>query len=192
MKRNFLTLLAAIAFCLTLNSCSTKSETTDSKEAAEDANEKNFDDTKAEDDTEFAVAAADAGMLEVKLGELAQTNASSAEVKSFAKMMVDDHSKANDELMTLAQQKNIVLPGSLSDKSQNKYEDLAKKSGKDFDDAYTEFMVKDHKDVIDSFKKEAEKGAIADLRTWAAGKVSALEHHLEMAKQTEEAVDKAK
>lgn len=192
MKRNLLTAFGAIALCVIFASCGSKSETTDTKEVAEDTNEAKFDDSKIEKDTEFAVAAADGGMLEVELGKLAQTNGSSAEVKSFAQMMIDDHSKANEELMALAQQKNITLPTSLSEDKQKKYDDLAKKTGKDFDDAYTDFMVKDHKDDIDSFKKEADKGNDADLKAWAAGKVSVLEHHLEMAQNAEKAVDKAK
>ena len=80
----------------------------------------------------------------------------------------------------------------LSDKSQKKYNDLMEKTGKDFEDAYTDCMVKDHKDAVDKFKKQADKGEDADLKSWAAGKVAALEHHLEMAKATEKTVDEIK
>lgn len=104
-------------------------------------------------------------------------------------MMVDDHGKANEELKTLAAQKNITLPTVLSEECQNTYNDLAAKTGKDFDDAYTDFMVKDHKKDIDNFKKQADKGNDADLKSWAAGKVATLEHHLDMAKRAEDVVD---
>ena len=176
---------------LTSFSCMNKNST-DSKEMAEEQNDQKFEDSKMEDDTEFAVNAADAGLLEVKLGELAQVNASSDQVKAFGKMMVTDHNKANAELMALAQQKNITLPLSLSDKCQRDYDNLAKKTGKDFDDAYTDFMVKDHKNDLREFKEEGEDGKDADLKMWAAGKVAILEHHLDMAKKAEEAVDKMK
>ena len=182
--------VATFALIVGLVSCGPKKD--DSKEVAEDANEQKFDDTKIEDDTEFAVTIADAGMLEVKLGELAQTNGYASEVKSFAKMMIDDHTKAGEELKTVAAQKNITLPAYLSSTSQGKYDDLSKKTGKEFDDAYTDAMVSGHKDVLDVMKKEAEKGNDADLKTWATAKVAVIEHHLEMAKQTEEAVDKMK
>ena len=79
----------------------------DTKEVAKDQNEKKFDSTDLKGDAEWAVKIADGGMLEVALGKLAMTNASSAKVKEFAKMMVDDHSKVNEELKTAASQKNI-------------------------------------------------------------------------------------
>ncbi len=174
-------------------SCSpNKTDNEDSKEVAEDQNDAKFDDTKVENDAEFAVKAADGGMLEVKLGELAQQKGTSPEVKNLGKMMVDDHSKANEELKALAQTKNISLPTTLSEDCQKTYNDLAEKSGRDFDDAFTDHMVKDHKDDIDAFKKEAEKGDDPDLKSWAAGKISTLEHHLDMAKSAEKAVDDAK
>jgi putative membrane protein len=176
--------------CFALASCSSKPK--DDKEVAEDQNEKKLDSTKIEDDTEFAVEAADGGMLEVELGKLAQANGSSEKVKMFGEMMVTDHSKANDELKALAAQKNISLPGALSDKSRKSYEDIAAKKGKDFDDDYTDLMVKDHKKDIDEFKKEAEKGKDPDLKSWAAGKISVLEHHLEMAKKAQNAADSLK
>lgn len=182
------TVFAAALFLAT--SCSDrKAENEDSKEVAEEQNDAKFDDSNIEKDTEFAVNAADAGMLEVKLGELAQQKGTAPEVKSLGKMMVDDHSKANEELKALAQTKNITLPTSLSEKCQKKYDDIAAKSGKDFDDAFTDHMVKDHKDDIDAFKKEADKGEDPDLKQWAAGKVPTLEHHLDMAKTAEKAVD---
>lgn len=172
--------------------CETKNNREDSKEVAEEQNEAKFNDTDIEKDTEFAVEAADAGMLEVQLSKLALERATIPAVKKFAQTMVDEHSKANDELSALASQKNISLPVVLSDKSQRKYNDLLEKAGKDFDDAYTDCMVKNHKDAVDKFKKQAEKGDDAELKSWAAGKVATLEHHLEMAKTTEKVVDDIK
>ncbi len=159
----------------------------DSTEMAEDSNKSKFKNTGLKDDNDFAIEAADGGMLEVKLGELAQSNASLDVVKKFGRSMVDDHGKANKELKELAHKKNITIPLSLSDKNQKHYDDLSKKQGKDFDKAYTEFMVKDHEEDIDDFKKEAEKGNDQNLKEWAAGKLSTLEHHLQMAKEAEQA-----
>jgi putative membrane protein len=174
-------------------SCSDRrAESEDSKEVAKEENDAKFDDTDIEGDTKFAVNAADGGMLEVKLGELAQTKATSQDVKDLGKMLVDEHTKANAELSAIAAQKNISLPATLSEDCQKTYDDLAAKSGDEFDKAFAKHMVKDHNDDIDAFKKQAEKGDDPDLKSWAAGKISTLEHHLEMAKQTEKAVDDQK
>lgn len=189
MKSLFIN-IATFALIIGLVSCGPKKD--DSKKDAEEANEQKFEDSKIEDDTEFAVDIADASLLEVQLGELAQTNGYAKEVKSFAKMMINDHKKANEELKTVAAQKNITLPAYISSKSQGKYDDLSKKTGKEFDDAYTDAMVSGHKDVLDIMKKEAEKGKDADLKSWATAKVAVIEHHLEMAKQTADVVDKMK
>ena len=186
-KIKILSLFFAASF-FTLVSCNNKSTQDDSKEVAEEQNEEKFDDAEIEDASEFAVNAADGGMLEVQLAQLALTKASSPKVKEFAQTMVDDHSKANEELKNLAQTKNITLPTALSDKNQKDYDDLAAKSGADFDKAYCEFMVKDHKDDIDKFKKAADKAEDADLKSWTAGKVPVLEHHLSMAQDMENAV----
>jgi putative membrane protein len=180
-------IILAIVFAFSLLSCGPKRD--DSKERAEDQNEKKFD-GKMENDAEFATEVADGGMLEVKLGQLAQTNSNSAQVKQFGQMMIDDHSKAGEELKNLARSKNISLPSSLSDKCQKKYDDLAGKKGEEFDKAYSKLMVKDHEDDVDKFKKEGEKGRDGDLKSWASGKVATLEHHLRAAKEMDEAVRK--
>lgn len=164
----------------------------DSKEVAKEQNDAKFEDTGIEDDTKFAVKAADGGMLEMKLGELAQTKGVSSEVKQLGKMLVQEHSKANEELKAIAQQKNISLPVALSEDCQQTYNKIAEKSGSEFDEAFAEQMVKDHKKDLNDFKKQADKGNDPDLKAWAAGKVSTLEHHLDMAQSTEEAVDNNK
>jgi putative membrane protein len=188
MKKNTWRLLLMFCALLSFASCSRKNDT-DSKELAKDQNEAKFDDTKKEDDTKFAVEAADGGMLEVQLAQLAIANAASKQVKDFAQSMVKEHSKANEELKSLATQKNITLPGTLSEESKKEYDKLAEKRGEDFDEAYCDFMVKDHKDDIDKFKKEADDGNDADIKSWASEKLPTLQHHLSMAESMEDAVD---
>jgi putative membrane protein len=140
-------------------------------------------------DEKFAMAAAKGGLLEVKLGELAQSNGSSQEIKLLGQMMQEDHSKANAELKTLALSKGILLPNSLDPEGQKKYDELAKMKGEEFDKAYSKFMVKDHKKDIKMFKKEANSGSDSQMKEWASKTLPKLEHHLEMSKQ---ACDKTK
>ncbi|MES2592648.1 MAG: DUF4142 domain-containing protein [Bacteroidota bacterium] len=138
------------------------------------------DNDKIKDDVKFAKKAAECGLLEVQLGKLAQTNANSQDVKMHAQHMIDDHTKLNEELKTIAQKKNIVLATSITEKQQMKYDDMAKLKGKEFDSKFTEFMIEDHKDAIKMFKEEAKDGKDAELKAFASGKISTLEHHLEM------------
>ena len=161
----------------------------DSKEIAEDQNDEKFD-NDMEKDADFAVRAAEDGMLEVKAAQLAATNASSSEVKNFAKSIIADHSKVNEELKTLATSKNITLPAALGDRCQKKYDKLAATSGREFDEEFADLMVKDHKDVVDNFKKEAEKGNDADMKAFASRNISRLEHHLALAEDLEDMVDR--
>jgi putative membrane protein len=190
MKKSILSFSFA-GLMLVFAACGSKTSN-DSKETAEEQNDQKFDDSKTEKDADFAVEAADGGMLEVQLGQLAQSNGSSAQVKEFGKMMVDEHSKANDELKALAQQKGITLPATLSEKCQKKFNDLAEKKGADFDKEYIDMMVKDHKDDIDEFKKEADKGEDADLKSWASAKLPTLQHHLEVAQNAQDMVKNEK
>jgi putative membrane protein len=172
-------LLCAATFCLF--SCGNGSEK-DSKEVAKEENNQKFDSTNIEGDTKFAVALADGGLFEVEAAKLAANNASAANVKDFAKMMVTDHSGAGAELKDLAAKKNISLPAALSESKQKKYNDLAAKKGTDFDKAYIDCMVDEHQDAVDALQKEAEKGNDAELRSWAAGKLATIQHHLEVIK----------
>ncbi len=162
----------------------------DSAKAADTVAAKNSHMADLKPDADFATEAADGGMLEVELGKLAVDKGISPSIKKLGAMMVKDHSKANDELKAAAAAKNIALPAAMSDKCQKKVADLSGKKGADFDKAYADLMVTDHKDDIDAFNKEAEKGMDKDLSAWAKGKVPVLQHHLMMAEEAKKAVNK--
>ena len=178
-------LILALVSVMALSACTSKKEE-DSKEVAEEQNEAKFDTTKMEDDAEWAVAIADGGMLEVKLGELAQTNASSASVKDFGMMMTKDHSMANSEFEKIAEKHNISLPTVLSEKSQKMYDKLAKLKGAEFDKEYISDMKDDHEEDIEMFEKESENGKNADLKAFATKMLPTLKQHLEVVKGIKE------
>ncbi len=193
MKRTVMPILVAATLLAVSCNKSEKEEHAsgmESKDAAKDQNEKKFDDTNLEDDSKFAVNAADGGMFEVKVAELAKEKATTERAKELAGHMIKDHSKANDELKALAAKKNISLPDRISEKYQKEYDDLASKTGKEFDKAYIKCMVKDHKEDIDDFKKESEKGKDSEVSAWALEKLPTLEHHLHMAKEAKDAIEK--
>jgi len=135
-------------------------------------------------DSQFAMKAAAGGMAEVKMGELAVKNASSADVKAFGQKMVDDHSKAGDKLKSIAAKDNISLPSEMGAKEKATYERLSKLQGAEFDKAYMRDMVKDHKTDVAEFQKEANGGKNSDLKQFASETLPTLQEHLKMAQDT--------
>ncbi|GAA4467429.1 DUF4142 domain-containing protein [Nemorincola caseinilytica] len=162
----------------------------DADTPAEEHNEQAFNNTDMERDADFVMKAATASMAEIELGNLAMANGALPEVKQFGQTMVTDHTAANEELRAAAQPKNIALPVAPTDAQLKKAEELRGKTGADFDKDYIDLMVKDHKDVIDAFEKEAEKGNDPDLKTWAGAKLPALRHHLQMAEELQQRLKK--
>jgi putative membrane protein len=132
-------------------------------------------------DSKFVMAAAMGGMMEVELGRAATTRAASDEVKQFGQRMVDDHTKANNDLTQVATQKGITLPTAPDPKHQAEMTKLLSLSGADFDRAYMKMMVKDHQKDVKEFQAEANKGHDADVKGFAAAKLPTLQEHLRMA-----------
>jgi putative membrane protein len=125
--------------------------------------------------------AARGGMAEVELGQLASQKAQSDQVKQFAQRMVQDHGKANDELKSLAQQKNITLPTELDAKHKATHDRLSKLSGAQFDRAYMQDMLQDHRKDVNEFRKESQSGRDPEVKAWAAKTLPTLEEHLTLA-----------
>ncbi len=138
-------------------------------------------------DKTFVKKAAEGGMAEVELGQLATQNAKSDEVKQFGQRMVDDHTKANDQLKQVAQEKGVTLPTDLSAKDKAEKDRLSKLKGEQFDKAYMQHMVMDHKKDVAEFQKESTSGKDSDVKNFASQTLPTLQDHLKQAQQVEKA-----
>ena len=143
-------------------------------------------------DKAFVEKAAIGGLAEVSMGKMAQEKGSSDQVKQFGSRMVEDHSKANDDLKQVASSKGITLPTDLDAKHKAKIDKMQKLSGAQFDRAYMDDMVADHKEDVAEFKKEANSGKDSDVKAFAAKTLPTLEDHLKMAQSTDAAVKSSK
>jgi len=134
-------------------------------------------------DKKFVRDAAEGGLAEVELGRMAIEKASSDQVKKFGQRMVDDHSKANDELKQVASSEGMQLPERLSAKDQMTKDRLSKLSGEQFDKAYMKDMVKDHTQDVADFQKESTSGSNPEVKDFAAKTLPTLQSHLQEAQQ---------
>jgi len=133
-------------------------------------------------DRTFVMNAARGGMAEVEMGRVAASKATDADVKQFGQRMVDDHSKANDELKALAASKNVTLPAEPTAKQKADKARLDKLSGAAFDRAYMADMVMDHNKDVAEFQHAAATAADPDLKAWAAKTLPTLQDHQKSAK----------
>jgi putative membrane protein len=127
----------------------------------------------SEKDKTFMKKAAKGGMMEVALGRLAEQNGQSDDVKSFGKRMVADHSKANDELKSIAAKKGVKLPSKEPSEKWNS------------DKVYMDLMVKDHEKDLAEFQDEATNGSDPDVKKFAEDTAKMVQEHLDLAKQTQ-------
>ena len=134
-------------------------------------------------DTKFIKKTSDSGMAEVKLATLATQKAERADVKEFANMLVSDHSKANEELASLAKTKGVEVSAMIPAKAADAFKDLENESGKNFDKAFLDKMEKDHKDCIDDFEKIEKSGKDGDLKAWVSKTLPTLRAHLDKVKE---------
>jgi putative membrane protein len=151
--------------------------------------EKNDSGTKAEradknhgdKDSKFVQEASAGGQMEVRMGQLAVQNGQSQDVKNLGQRLVDDHKKANQELQSLAQKKNISLSSDEHGKHQKMVDKLQGKSGADFDKAFVTMAVKDHKKDIAKFEKCSNDVNDPDLKAFIDKTLPTLREHLKMA-----------
>ncbi|WP_165871527.1 DUF4142 domain-containing protein [Flaviaesturariibacter flavus] len=132
-------------------------------------------------DMAFVKKAAMGSMMEVQSGQLAQTNAMNDRVKAFGSMMVRDHQQANQELMSLAKAKGMMLTDSMDKKTMDHMAEMQKMQGKSFDKHYMGMMVTDHAKDIAEFEKTARSSPDADLKAWAAKILPTLKMHKDSA-----------
>ena len=186
--KNKLIIISCVAFLIACNNNKT-TETTDTNTATDSLNRsdtsQNANAGKISTDeasSAFLMDAADGGMTEVELGRLAQDKAKNQNVKNFAQMMIHDHSAANDQVKSLASQRNINIPDSISTAHKNKKEDLLKKEGAAFDKAYMDAMVKDHESTINLFEKASNNSKDDGVKSFITSTLPTIRQHLDSAR----------
>jgi len=130
-------------------------------------------------DTTFYRSIAQGGMAEVDLGRLAEQKSTDPKVKDFARMMVKDHSAANEKLESLASAKHIALPKTLDTSNAATKTRLEGMSGNNFDKSYVESQLKAHEKTVDLLEKEISSGQDADAKAFAQSVLPTVQHHLQ-------------
>jgi len=129
-------------------------------------------------DTSFIKEAAEGGMMETKVGQLAKDHASNQDVKNYGDMLVKDHSKANDRLTQIASEKGVNLAKEMEPKTEKMVKDLENKSGADFDRAFIQDAIKDHRKDIAKFERASRDLTDSDLKAFATETLPTLRNHL--------------
>ena len=135
-------------------------------------------------DVKFLQKAAEDGLAEVELGQLAQQKALRDEVRQFGQRMAEDHAKANEQLKSVASAHHVSVPSALDRRHEREMNKLSQLVGGDFDRAYMSRMVSDHRKDVREFRKRANARSQTDVTRFAASTLPVLESHLQMARAT--------
>lgn len=142
------------------------------------------DDDDVMENQEFVTQASSSNNLEIAASDLALTKSQNTAIIAFANHMKTDHGMSGQELTALASTKGWAISPSLMQEHQKNYDMLPPLNGTDFNRKFAELMVSSHTEAVSLFRRASsnEEGVRdGDLRSWAAGKLPALEHHLEEA-----------
>ena len=133
-------------------------------------------------DKQFMVEAAQGGMAEVAFGKIATQKASSNVVKEYARRMVVEHTKANNELKALAKQKGVTLPTTIGKKNEELQQKLSKLLGAKFDQEYMkEAGLKSHTEQAQLFERQVARGQDPNVKSFAAKTLPVVQKHLQHA-----------
>lgn len=133
-------------------------------------------------DQEFVKEANIGNLKEVELGRLAQRQASNDRVRQFAQKLIDDHSKANDELATLARTKSISLASQLPADHKQMVDKFNQMRGEEFDREFVQHMIRGHEKMIQEFDRQARTGEDAQIKAFAQRQLPILRSHLQQAR----------
>ena len=138
-------------------------------------------------DQSFVKKALEGGAMEVQLGQLAQQKSQSDDVKQFGEKMVQDHTQLGDQIKPIAQQLGVKEPKGPSKKDKELIAKLEALSGQQFDEAYIQAMVKDHKQDLREFKDAAQTAQNPNVKQAAQQGAGVISQHLQMIQQIAQA-----
>lgn len=132
-------------------------------------------------DRQFVTKAAKSGMMEVEMARMGLDRATSPQVKAYAQRLVDDHTKANSELQSIAQAGNVNLPTSMPSENKGMNNKLTN-AGQNFDRTFVDMMLREHEKDVQLFERQANNGSDDQLKAFAARTLPTLREHLQQAR----------
>jgi putative membrane protein len=141
----------------------------------------------SETDQTFVKKAAQGGIAEVQLAQLAQQKAQSDQVKQFAQKMIDDHTPNNQQLVQLSATLDVTPPSEPNEMQQKMAARLGALSGAKFDRVYIHNQIHDHEMMLKMFQAEASSGENPQLKAFAEQTVPVIQQHLALAQQLRKA-----
>lgn len=178
-------ILGAGLLLFAMNSCKNESKQDDSA-TAENQNETLLEGKDSTDDSSFLGEAAQIHVFEMEAGKLAQKNARSPEVKKYADMIVADHSKSLEELKALASKKTITLTTEINAEGREKYDELNKKVGAEFDKKYIVLMTEGHEKAVDKMTQISQQVSDEDAKLLVSRQLDAMITHYNEAEKLKE------
>jgi len=131
----------------------------------------------------FVDEASAKGIAEIETAKMALQKGTAEDVRQFAQKMIDDHTRANQQLAQLAQQKNLEMSDEATLMDKAKAMILKLRDGENFDKAYANNQVVAHEQTIEMYRDYLEDGDNADLKQYAESTLPKLEQHLQQAKE---------
>lgn len=188
-KYNHYLLIAASLFIISCGQSDAKKEEAQKNALADTVNTTDILQVNTAD-ASFVNTAAQGGMMEIQLSQLAQRNGLNQQVKEFGEMMVKDHTKANAELKSLANGKKLGLPTTIGKEMQDRVDSLALQNSAGFDLKFMEVMVAAHKKDVADFEKATATLKDPDLKAFAVKTLPTLKMHLTHAETLNAAINK--
>lgn len=141
------------------------------------------------EDADFAVEAVSAGLAEINAGKIAQEKATDPRVKEFGTQMVEDNTRAMEELQILAREKDIIVPTAPGENELQEIADLNAEEGVEFDREYINLIANDQNNVINLYEDAVENAEDPEIREFASRTLALLKTNVEEAKTIEESLE---
>jgi putative membrane protein len=135
------------------------------------------------DAQQFVTKAGVGGMFEIETSKLATAQSKNPQVLEFARMMIEDHSKAERELKELVGKgiagQDVTMPAKLDQQHARKLEQLQAAAGSDFDVSYKQMQLDGHREAVALFSAYAQTGDNPELKRWAGATLPTLQKHFQ-------------
>jgi predicted outer membrane protein len=131
----------------------------------------------------FVREAAGSNLMEIRLGQLAQSKASNQAVKQFGQRMVGDHTNLQNQLTSAASTGGQTFTPAMDSRHQRQVSRLEGLSGDEFDRAYMSLMIRAHQRDVSNFQSESQSAQSTQVRTLTTNSLPVLQQHLSLAIQ---------